>query len=372
MRALNWRFLVDLFQPLNRISRHRRRHRPRLVASAEVLEYRLCLSAAPVISNLSLQNDTGQAGDNITEDPTLTGTLADDGGSSMVDIEIDFDGDSLADDCIYAQALGTFEYDPSSLISFGQVTINVRAIEMDPETTEITFGEWVPITFDYKAPPNDPPSITGLSLLNDTGDPGDNITLDPTLTGTLSDDGGSSMMDLEVDFDGDGLADDCIYAPALGTFEYDPSSHISFGQVTIAVRAVEMDPMTTETAFGEWVSITFDYQAPPNDPPAIASFSLANDTGVAGDLVTDDPTLMGSILNDGPFENIEIDIDYDGDGVADDFLYVGSDGTFEFDPTAYISAGEVTIAVRAFEMDPVTTEYHYSEWTLITFTLEEE
>ncbi len=53
-----------------------------------------------------------------------------------------------------------------------------------------------------------------------------------------------------------------------------------------------------EYAFSGWASITFIFENP-NDPASIARLSLANDTGMPGDNITEDPTLIGTIQNDG-------------------------------------------------------------------------
>ena len=101
------------------------------------------------MASLSLQNDTGTAGDNITEDPTLAGTITNDGSMDYVDVEFDFDGDGNPDDYTSANADGSFTYDPSANITFGQVTINVRASEYDTNTMQYIYGDWVSITFEY-------------------------------------------------------------------------------------------------------------------------------------------------------------------------------------------------------------------------------
>lgn len=372
MRAPNWQLIRSLLFPSrNRLSRQRRRYRTSLPISAEVLEYRLCLSAAPVVASLGLQNDTGTAGDNITEDPALTGSITNDDNTNEVNLEIDFNGDGVIDDVIYPEANGTFEIDPANFINYGEVTIAVRAVEMAFETSELLFSDWVSITFTYQPPPNDPPSIASLSLANDTGTAGDNITEDPTLTGTILNDGMFDSINVEIDYNGDGVMDDYLPAEADGTFVIDPSSFISYGEVTIAVRAVEMNMTTSELLIGEWTSITFTYQAPPNDPPSILNLSLLNDTGDVGDNVTQDPTLTGAVLNDGTFDNINIEVDYNGDGAIDDYLYLNPDGTFEIDPTTHIAPGQVTISVRAVEWDQNLSEYVTGGWSSITFTFDD-
>lgn len=371
MRAPNWHSIRTLFPSLNPLPRQRRRYRTSLPISAEVLEYRLCLSAAPVIASLTLQNDTGQAGDGITEDPTLSGSITNDDNTNQVSIEIDINADGVADDWVYPEADGTFVVDPANHVSFGELTIKVRAVEMVFENSETLFSEWASITFTYEAPPNDPPSIASLSLLSDTGTAGDNITEDPTLIGSLLNDGMFDSMSLEIDYNGDGVADDWVYPEGDGTFAIDPTNYVTFGEVTIAVRAVEMDMNSAETLFGDWSSITFTYEAPPNDPPSIVSLSLQNDTGEPGDNITQDPTLIGAVINDGAFDQMSIEVDYNGDGFGDDWVYPNADGTFEIDPGALIGPGQVTISVRAVEWGVASSEYTFSDWVTITFTFDD-
>ncbi len=57
------------------------------------------------------------------------------------------------------------------------------------------------------------------------------------------------------------------------------------------------------------------------------------------------------------FDMIDVEIDYDGDGPADDWSYQVTDGTFEFSPDNHPGFGQLTFAVRVLEMDPATFEY---------------
>ena len=126
--------------------------------------------------SVSLQNDTGTAGDNITTDPTLTGSISADPGFLPVYVEFDFDGDGIEEDYVYTDTGGSFDYDPTGYISYGQVTINVSGAYYDQQAGSYVFSGWQAFTFTYEAPPNDPPAVASLSLQNDTGTAGDNIT----------------------------------------------------------------------------------------------------------------------------------------------------------------------------------------------------
>ena len=337
------------------------RRRSRLTVSAEVLEQRIYLSAAPVIDSLTLQNDTGDPGDGITEDPTITGVVV--GTGDYFDIEIDLDGDGIAEDFTATDPSGSFVYDPGINLSHGEVTIFVRAGEWDGAAGYV-YSEWASITFTYTST-GSPLAIGNLSLQNDTGDPGDLTTADPTITGEVIN-GNSTSLDVEFDFDGDGVADENTTTDSSGRFVYDPSLYLSYGQVTIFVRGGEWDG-GSGYVYSEWASITFTYSYS-SSTLAIGSLGLENDTGDPVDLITEDPTLTGNVI-DGSGTLFDVEFDFDGDGNQDSITTTDSSGHFVYDPRLNLSYGEVTIFVRAGEWDGVS-EYIYSEWVSITFTFD--
>lgn len=236
----------------------RRRRQSRRIVAAERLELRLCLSAAPEVASLGLQNDTGEDGDLSSQDPTLAGTLSNDGGFDYVDVEFDLDGDGYTDGWVSPESDGSFVYDPSGEILPGEITIHVRAGEYT--MTGYQYGAWESITFTYEDPAGDPPDVTSVSLQNDTGEDGDSATTDPALTGTLSNEGGFDYVDVEFDLDGDGYTDSWVSPESDGSFEYDPSGEIQPGEITIYVRAGEYT--MTGYQYGDWVSITFTFEDP--------------------------------------------------------------------------------------------------------------
>lgn len=241
----------------------------------EELESRTLLSAGPVVETLELVNDTGTAGDMITTDATLTGSVEGGAPTSYFMLEIDYDGDGNMEETGSVDANGDFTFDPGAAIWYGQNTVSVRAVEYD-DMAMMHYGDWESITFTYEAPPNDPPEITSLGLANDTGTAGDMITTDGTLVGTISDDTTVSSVMIEFDFDGDGVYEDSTYTDANGNFTFDVGPHAAFGEVTVAVRAVEYDNNLMDFVYSEWETITFTYEDD-NQPPAISEFSAVDD-----------------------------------------------------------------------------------------------
>ena len=139
----------------------------------------------PYVSGLSLANDTGTPGDGITSDVAIQGTFEDpDYSGYYYTVEVDVDGDGNADDYLYPYPGDGFQYDPAPWISFGSNTVSFRAIE-DGYSNQYV-GSWQSISFTYENA-NIVADVTGLSLVNDTDTPGDTITKDPRIQGTLTD-----------------------------------------------------------------------------------------------------------------------------------------------------------------------------------------
>jgi RHS repeat-associated protein len=104
--------------------------------------------------------------------------------------------------------------------------------------------------------------LQNLSLYNDTDMPGDLITSDPTVTGTVS---GDFMYGADVEFDhnGDGMAEglSSVYMPGE-QFTYDPRNNdpslSSYsGLFPLKVRAVEYDEYYMPMTPGNWEDFTF-------------------------------------------------------------------------------------------------------------------
>ncbi len=364
MGLSNWnQALWTLYRKMRLQTPSRRRTLQRIVA-AEVLEQRLCLSGNPVVTSLTLDNDTGDPNDNITTDPTFKGTTQPAQTGGYVDLEIDYNNDGVTDQYHFTDANGNFVFDPTNDIEYGEITIQVRPAEYDSQTMSYNYGAWVALAIDFQAPP--PPTLDMLGLKNDTGEAGDLMTQDPTLEGIAEPGISGGNVDVEIDFDGDSQMDDLTYPDLNGNFEYDPSSHITYGEVTIYVRSAEYDPETSEYRYSAWEEINFVFEEP--DAPELTSLGLYNDTGTLGDNETEDPTLTGMTQAGTVNGYVDIEIDFDGDGTADDFTFTNQDGSFTYDPSSSISYGEVTLYVRASEWDNLSSEYRYSDWFSISFT----
>ena len=317
---------------------------------------------APRVSNLHLENDTDVAGDLITTDATIAGTLADVDSGSYYRLQFDFDGDDLADDTLWINP-GSFSVDVSQWLDYGDVEVRVRGVEWAGRDL---FGQWESLSFTYEATPNEAPTIEGLALTGVTVEPGNIVYSEPTISGMLVDaDTSSSSYYVEVDLDNNGFADDFRYVEPDGTFAYDLTGLVDLGDHTIAVRGVESSPQTGESLEGEWFTIDFTLSEQLATTPTISGLSLVEDTGTPDDLSTTNAQITGVLDASGDGVDYLIEIDVDGDGLSDATLPGTPGQPFTYDPTSLIDAGTVTIAVRGVEWDGLS--FLWGDWAELTF-----
>lgn len=202
--------------------------------------------SAPQVTSVSLETDTGTPGDNITSKPIIAGTAVQDGQPFSGTVQLDLNGDGTVDATTYAWD-GTFSINAvygnfGPELAFGPVTVDVRAVD---ETGVPVSGDWVSFSFTYVAPT--PPQITRFQLEHDTDTPGDNITTDPVVTGTITQDAVHFTGIVQIDLDGDGTPDATAWAYD-GTFTFNPANAV-WG-LPIGVLGASGPPVNTGSTTG--------------------------------------------------------------------------------------------------------------------------
>ncbi|MAL97468.1 MAG: hypothetical protein CL583_03365 [Alteromonadaceae bacterium] len=304
---------------------------------------------APVINGIS--DDTGTAGDGITQDTTLliNGTSA-----SNASVAVFIDGALVGTTA--ADGSGDWSYDRSAApFSDGTYAITAQATDIagNVSALSVPFG----ISVDTSA---DTPSITGIS--NDTGAPGDGITSDTTLTFN-----GTSEADASVEVALDGTTIGTATADGSGNWSYSYGTALSEGSYSITARIADLagNVSAASAAFGVVVDTT---------PPLIASLDPmdgATDVPLAADLTIDfDETVYvgsGDIIirraNDNSiFEQIPVgDSRVTGDGTSS--LTINPATEFELFTDYYVqmAAGTVTNGVgNAFAGITDTTTWNFT------------
>jgi hypothetical protein len=103
------------------------------------------------VTSLYLLNDTGTAGDSVTCNATIAGTVSDQ--ASSPEVQFDLNGDGIVDETIWPEPDGSFEFAPAISPSVGQNTYRARTLVYDGMAMPI-YGEWVEVTFTYNPAPH--------------------------------------------------------------------------------------------------------------------------------------------------------------------------------------------------------------------------
>lgn len=323
------------------------------------------------IASVELTNDTGNSSsDRITSDPNITGTLdyphASDSG--IVRVEYDVNGDGLPDGSSVVDSDGRFEFLPTGL-PLGAVGLRVRsAIWSESEQVNLYSG-WhdFDFVFDFEIP-----AIASIGLVNDDGNgPTDGITSDPRLSGSLTNANVSPNIWVEFDLDSDGVTDNRVLASG-GQFEFEPLG-LSEGAVNLQARTRFRHPLASQFSNSSWTAFSFTLAPNSTSVPFPGQVSLLRDTGPSNsDGVTSDPTLVGRINQ--PASGLAfygVDLDYDGDGLADNYVDLSADDRFRISPQLSPNGPyELRVRARGWNYDQVRRQF--SDWATVEFVLADD
>ncbi|HJT36415.1 MAG TPA: choice-of-anchor D domain-containing protein, partial [Pirellulales bacterium] len=331
------------------------------------------------VSGLQLVDDTGSSNtDQITSDPTVSGTVTGTFTNEIVEVQFSNRGNGTVDGMAAVAAVGeNFTYDPRqtepTLDAYsGALNLSYRTVELDAHGGQV-ISPWTafPMTL---VEGTTTAVIDNLALTDVTGAAGPPPTTDdPTIGGLVAGMQESGSPQVQIAYNGDGLPDQTVTAKSDGTFS-DALSGLPYGSVTVSARAVEFDSTEGAYLYGAWSTLSFNYVPPP--PPNILSLGLADvtDTATGG---TSDPTIKGSeaggqgsgsgTTSSADGELTEIQFDTNGDSTPDGTTLADMQGNFSFTPVG-LAYGSVTIAARAVGhgAGPLT----FSPWFKLTFTYE--
>ena len=264
--------------------------------------------------------------------PTIVGSVVGLDDPSYATVEINLnpgeDGDDTPDLVILADADGGFEYtiDQSDT---GSVVLAFRVVSQNLLGT--VNGEWQSFSFeyrDYEAPSLDAGSLVFANM-------GDDLTTFPTLAGQANTDDGTTGGYLELDFDGDGEADDTAYLEDDGRFEL--VLDLAPGSYTVSSRGICYADGTKYEAAG-FTNSGFTFEIV--DPSAIQVLSLAPDT--------EDPSRLTAFATiDGVGTQLYLDVDTNADGEFDLEVETDENGVITFKPLGLVTSTAATVVARA-------------------------
>ena len=349
---------------------------------SDTLAFTLETNAAPEIGTIALLNDTGaSAFDGYTVDPRIIGTVTNDTSVEglQVTIEVTRDvGESpdwIANGTTTTDASGSFEYTPVGLAAGGW-QIRARVSEFNHSTSVNMQDESDPIILTLCSPAEG--EVVAFNLVSDTGEyDSDGVTADPTLEGAISGFESPETVVIEVDHDNDGTIDGTASCGADGSFEYLPVGLPMSTQMNIRARARQTDYTTSENMYSEWsdvcqvtheVFLDETLQEPqPIIKVEIASLSLAQ-----GIVLTPSRENKFGTTEPWDVEPVQLEVDLDGDGIADDSIELSSWDSVTYTPPQWQTNGSTSISIRpvVLGLEEGIEHYIYGDWTTESYSIE--
>jgi len=318
------------------------------------------LDQDPPNVTVGLNNDTGIGGDNLTTDPSVSGTAIDD-KSDVTSLTVSVDGSAAAERIgDLDPTSGAFALDQSALESIlgsplgeGSHTVSVAATDDLGFTSTAT-------TLDFTFFINDAPQLD-TPIPDATTNPGDSFTLDVVALNPFSDPDAAfgdtltlstSTLPSWLDFDA-----------SQGLFSGTPSNN-DVGDTDIAVTATDTEGLSATDTFRLTVIDT---------QPPVLSAGLANDTGIADDNLTTDPTISGNVIdNSGLVGSLLVSVDGSSEVNRVDAVNLGT-GDFnltraDLESILGSSLGEGSHTVSITSADQATPTPNTSNPAVVSFT----
>ncbi len=289
-----------------------------------------------------ITEDTGTAGDFITSDNTLIlfGKFT---GANDEGVQVSLDGGTTWITATVDRANGTWSYDNTKqVLADGTYNFEARAVDVAGNPSQVISHTVVISTATL-----DSSAIKFSSITDDSGVAGDFKTNDTTLVvnGEIVKPLAAGQI-VQVSVDAGKTWHNAVIDATGKTWSYDNTANaLAEGTYTFEARIIDVAG-TTSTPITQTVVIDT------TPSPAIAQISgITTDSGVVGDYVTNDNTLVvnGKIVND-LASGDKVQVSFDGGTTWSDATVDGPNHTWSYDNTAQVLAdGTYTIQTRVID-----------------------
>ncbi|MBI3862421.1 MAG: hypothetical protein HY290_11050, partial [Planctomycetia bacterium] len=326
------------------------------------------LYSAPVVTGLHLTHDAEAPDDSVTSDPRVSGEITRAHGElSDVRVYFDVDCDGVADgQAAIDSVTGEFTVDPGGpQLSEGPVTLRIQASAQNPRTGAFLTSAWQTISYTYSVPPLQMGAVTGATAVS--------CPIGVVLSGTAPLPAGfSGDVLLEYGLHEAGVVDGSnLVTSADGSFQFViPNDVVPGGTTQVRVRTSAYDSRKDATVASDWVIVSITAPLVNDSPLEVVELGLVNDTGSAGDGITSDARVRGTVSGSGALDNLPVQYDLTGDGDPEGTVNTDLDGngTFVIDlRKADLAAGSVTVSARAGRHQS-GGGYVYGDWEQFAFT----
>lgn len=279
--------------------------------------------AKPVVAGIT--DDTGTDGDGVTSDNALTF----DGTAEVnASVEVFLDGSSIGTAPADGSGNWSYDYTGTSLL---EGTYTITAVATDAAGSTSAASDNFVLTVDMSAPVA--PAVTGIT--DDTGsDSSDGITSDTNLLFNGTSEANASV---EVFLDGGSIG--TAPADGSGNWSYDHTG-TALLEGTYTITALATDAAGNTSATSGNFALTIDKSAPA--APVVSA--ITEDTGTAGDGVTNDTTLIFSGTSEA---NATVEVFVDGGTIGSAIADGSGNWTHDYTGTALTEADHIVTAVAS-------------------------
>ncbi|EBR4569216.1 Ig-like domain repeat protein, partial [Salmonella enterica] len=291
--------------------------------ATQTLEFIVDATLSVPTITLDTANDSGVAGDNITNEKTPGFTINGiDADAIRVAVQVTHNGTNQ--EVELTQIGGQWHFTPASNWVDGNYTLTVK---VEDRAGNVSQSAPLAVTIDTQT------EINNIVLVNDTGMPDDNLTnaLRPEFRVTVPED----VNAVRLSIDGGKTWVDAKKTSA-GVWDYSWTTDITEGVHTLTVEATDIAGNTATRTLNFTVDTTLSV-------PTI-TLDTANDSGVAGDNITNEKT-PGFTINGIDTDASRVVVTVTHDGKSEEVALTKNGGGWTFTPDSAWTDGRYTLTV---------------------------
>ncbi|EIZ5756614.1 Ig-like domain repeat protein, partial [Salmonella enterica] len=293
--------------------------------ATQMLEFIIDTTLSTPTITLDAVDDSGVAGDNITNEKTPGFTINGiDADASQVMVVVTHNGKSK--ELALTQVSGRWHFTPDSDWTDGNYTLTVK---VEDKAGNMSQSSPLTVTVDTQT------VISSIVLVNDSGIVGDKMTnnVHPHFRVTVPED----VNVVRLSIDGGTTWGNATQSAVKGIWNYNWPTDVGDGKYTLMVEAID--------AAGNKATQTLEFIVDATLSVPTITLDTANDSGVAGDNITNEKT-PGFTINGIDADAIRVAVQVTHNGTNQEVELTQSGGQWHFTPASNWVDGNYTLTVK--------------------------